>query len=434
MKTRNILFALATVVLMAGVVSCVKSLEDEGIYNTTEYTGTVVEKSTMQPIKGVKVQVTDGTHVHALTETDNQGKFNLKNINFEELNKDYYLWLDGSAIDLPSVQESLQGLGRKSYDYKTVVLYDKTDASLLPQVTTGELSNIQAQSAIVGGNVLSNGGHALKERGICYATHQSPSISDSRSTAGAELGSFSCNLTNLQTNVTYYVRAYATNSIGTSYGAQKSFTPDGLPTVTTTEPTKNGTTVTTGGNVVSDGGSPVTARGVCYGRTPYPDLGTAHSHTTNGSGNGSYSATFTMASAGTYFVRAYATNANGTSYGEQMTINHPYYDLPTFTFGGRTYRVAPPATTNMNWSNANTYCNNLTLYGHTDWRLPTIDELIQMRVQRASIGGFGEDSWWSSTICDNTDHRTLYFGSSTGSPSCPNNSAIYNVRPIRVEN
>lgn len=420
------------IAVLALIVACVKDLEKENIYSETELVGTVVEKSTNVPIPNVKVLVTDGDHIHVSTTTGTDGAFSLK-VNFDEVNGNYYLFLDGSP-SLPAKQEELHGLGYDVFDYKAIALYDMTDETLLPKVTTGEISNVQMQSAMVGGNVLSNGGHALVERGICYATHQSPSISDSRSTAGAELGSFSCNLTNLQTNVTYYVRAYATNSIGTSYGAQKSFTPDGLPTVTTTEPTRNGTTVTTGGNVVSDGGSPVTARGVCYGTTPYPDLSDAHSHTTNGSGNGSYSATFTMASAGTYYVRAYATNANGTAYGEQKTINHPYYDLPTFTFGGQTYRVAPPATTNMNWSNANTYCNNLTLYGHTDWRLPTIDELIQMRVQRASIGGFGSDSWWSSTICDNSDHKALYFGSSTSSPSCPYNSVIYNVRPIRVEN
>lgn len=419
------------IAVLALIVACVKDLEKENIYSETELVGTVVEKSTNVPIPSVKVLVTDGDHIHASTNTGADGAFSLK-VNFDELNEKYYLFLDGSP-SLPAKQEELHGLGYDVFDYKAIALYDKTDETLLPQVTTGEISNVQAQSAMVSGNVLSNGGHALVERGICYATHQSPSISDSRSTAGAELGTFSCNLTNLQTNVTYYVRAYATNSIGTAYGVQKSFSTDGLPTVTTTEPTRNGTTVTTGGNVIGNGGSPVTARGVCYGCTPYPDLSAAHSHTTNGSGNGSYSATFTMASAGTYYVRAYATNANGTAYGEQKTINHPYYDLPTFTFGERTYRVAPTADVTMAWSDANSYCNNLTLYGYSDWRLPTLQELQFMCQNKSSIGGFGSSAYWSSDYYNSYSHYWVYFDISCSYNWCGNSTHSY-VRPIRVEN
>ena len=415
---------------MTLAVACVKDLEKEGMYNETEIIGTVVENSSNAPVPNIKVKVTDGDHIHASAITGADGTFSL-NVNFSEINKKYYLLLDGLP-NLPTKQEQLRGFGNKVYDYKLLVLYDKTDEALLPKVTTGEVSNIMATTATVSGSVSSNGGHSLIERGICYATHQSPTVDDMRSTAGAELGTFSCNLTDLQTNVTYYVRAYATNTIGTAYGAQKSFTPDGLPSVTTTEPSFSGMTVTSGGNVTSDGGSAVTARGVCYGTTPYPDLSSAHHHTANGSGTGTYGSTFNMANGGsTYYIRAYATNAYGTAYGEQMTIGGPYWGLPTFTFNGQTYRVAPPATSTMSWSNASSYCNNLTLYGFTDWRLPTMDELLRMYANRNSIGGFGTSDYWSNTSCYNGYNAVRFYD---GSSKCIGSTNLCEVRPIRVEN
>lgn len=428
---KNIAILIVVIALLFS--GCVKDLEDEGIYtNETEIVGMVVENSTNAPIPNIKVKVTDGDHIHASVITGTDGTFSL-NVNFREVNNEYYLLLDGFP-ELPTKQEQLLGFGTKVYDYKSLVLYDKTDEKLLPKVTTDEFYNITMNTATISGTVSSNGGHSLIERGICYANHQSPTIDDMHNSAGAELGTFSCNLTDLQTNVTYYVRAYATNTIGTAYGEQKSFTPDGLPTVTTIPPTLSGMTVTTGGNVTSDGGSPVIARGVCYGNTPYPDLSSSHNHTTNGSGTGTFGSTFTMNNSGSlYYIRAYATNSNGTSYGEQLTIGGPYLSLPTFTYGGRTYRVAPTADQTYYWNDANNYCNNLTLYGYSDWRLPTLEELKQMYDNKASIGGFSTGWYWSMTQCSSYSHYSLSF--SSRSADCDSNSSyLFYVRPIRVEN
>lgn len=433
MKRTRIIGIIATTVL-ALFIACVKDLENEGIYTETELIGTVVEKSSNAPLPNVKVKITDGDHIHASAITDADGSFSL-NVNFSEINKSYYLLLDGSP-NLPTKQEQLHGFGNKVYDCKLLVLYDKTDETLLPQVTTGEVSNIMTTTATVSGTVSSNGGHSLTERGICYATHQSPTVDDMHSTAGAELGTFSCYLTGLQKNVTYYVRAYAINSIAISYGEQKSFTTtDGRASVVTTTPTKTGTTVVTGGSILDDGGYSVTVRGVCYGLTPYPDVSSAHYHTTDGAGSGTYSSTFVMNGTGVYYVRAYATNANGTSYGEQLTINHPYNDLPTFSFNGQTYRVAPPAINTMNWSDASSYCNNLTLYGYTDWRLPTVDELLQMYQDRNTIGGFNSNCWWSGTYKYTNAHYGVYFNTGNTSDYSDSQDSKYNfVRPIRIDN
>ena len=239
MKKYYIYFGSLAIIFTTLLFSCVKTLEEEGVYSTTDYIGTVVEKSTMQPIKGVKVQVTDGTHVHASAITNEQGAFELKGINFEEVNKNYYLWLDGTSLDLPCAQEQLKGLGRKMFDYKTLILYDKTNVSLLPTVTTEEVSDVSALKAKVAGNVTSDGGHEVTQRGFCYALHQTPTVEDSVFICGAGVGKYNYTLSSLAPATTYFLRAFATNSIGTVFGAQKTFTTkDGKASITTTAATE----------------------------------------------------------------------------------------------------------------------------------------------------------------------------------------------------
>lgn len=321
MKKKHILILAFAAVVLSFVAACVKDLEEEGVYNTTEYIGTVVEKSTMQPIKGVNVQVTDGTHVHASAVTDALGKFLLKDINFDEVNKNYYLWLDGSALDLPSVQESLKGLGRKTYDYKKLVLYDKTNVALLPAVSTGEMSDIMALTAVAHGTVTSDGEHEVTNRGVCYATHQTPTLNDIVIKSGSGLGSFTANLTGLSKATTYYVRTYATNSIGTVFGAQKMFTTkNGKASISTTAATEiKSTSAVVGGNITSDGGSTITSRGICWGTSENPSL--TNNHSTDGNGTGSFSHKIEGLSIGTtYYYRAYATNGCGTTYSTQKSF------------------------------------------------------------------------------------------------------------------
>lgn len=316
-----------------------------------------------------------------------------------------------------------------------------TTGNGMPQVTTGMVSNVTANSAVCSGNVTSDGGVAVTAKGFCWSTAQYPTVSGMHSNEGGGMGSFNGSLTNLSIGTTYYVRAYATNNTGTAYGDQMSFTTsNGLPTVTTTTPTLTDSTVATGGNVTSDGGFPVTARGVCYGSLPYPDLTGTYSHTTNGSGTGYFASQFNLpGGSGLYYIRAYATNANGTSYGEQVTVIQAYDELPTFQYNGHTYRVAPgPNNNSLSWTDANTYCDNLTLYGYTDWRMPTKDELMQMYSDADFIGGFCFSSncyYWSSTTCLSYGEQSHYKVSfQSGYNTCGVTSEYIRVRPIRIEN
>lgn len=207
----------------------------------------------------------------------------------------------------------------------------------------------------------------------------------------------------------------------------------GPPVVITSTSSLSGSTVITGGNVTDDGGSPITARGVCYGNLPYPEI--SGNHTTNGTGTGSYSSNFSIIQGhGTYYIRAYATNALGTSYGEQKTVIHPFDALPSFQYGGHTYKVAPSPGNSMTWEAANSYCNNLSLYGVSGWEMPTRDELVQMYAERYSIGGFNTNynyRYWSSTTSSN-GHYAVDFDD--GYINSCYNSNTYQVRPIKSIN
>ena len=94
----------------------------------------------------------------------------------------------------------------------------------VPVVITAEVTNIMAATATCGGEVTYGGGFAVTERGVCWSTSPNPTISDSHTTDGGGTGVFTSSITGLTENTTYYVRAYATNSVGMSYGEQKSFT------------------------------------------------------------------------------------------------------------------------------------------------------------------------------------------------------------------
>ena len=92
----------------------------------------------------------------------------------------------------------------------------------LLSVTTA-VSAIATTSASSGGNVTSDGGATVTSRGVCWNTVSNPTIANSKTTDGTGTGAFTSNISGLTAGATYYVRAYATNSVGTAYGAEISF-------------------------------------------------------------------------------------------------------------------------------------------------------------------------------------------------------------------
>jgi uncharacterized protein (TIGR02145 family) len=104
------------------------------------------------------------------------------------------------------------------------ITYTISNPSNLATITTTAVSNITGTTAVSGGNITNNGGSLVTQRGICYSTSTNPTTANSTIISGSGTGSFTSNLTGLTASTTYYVRAYAINSVGTAYGNQVSFT------------------------------------------------------------------------------------------------------------------------------------------------------------------------------------------------------------------
>jgi hypothetical protein len=188
---------------------------------------------------------------------------------------------------------------------------------------TTAATDIAATTATSGGNITSDGGASVTARGVCWSTSTNPTTADSKTTDGSGTGSYTSSITGLTAGTLYYIRSYATNSSGTTYGAQVSFTTASITApvmaATTAASSITGTTASSGGNVTGDGGASVTARGVCWSTSSNPT--TADSKTTNGTGTGSFTSSITGLTGSTlYYVRAYATNSAGTTYGTEISF------------------------------------------------------------------------------------------------------------------
>lgn len=191
----------------------------------------------------------------------------------------------------------------------------------LAVVTTDSITEVTATSLIAYGTVVTDCDIPVTARGFCYATTRYPTLDDEFVSIGNGLGTYQGNLKNLHGSMTYYVRAYATNAIGTTYGEQLEITtPSGLPTVITSETIATSTKISSGGNVTSDGGYTITARGVCYSTfNSNPTI--EDSFTTSGKGLGGFTSIITEVSVNTtYYICAYASNSNGTAYGKVITV------------------------------------------------------------------------------------------------------------------
>jgi hypothetical protein len=188
-------------------------------------------------------------------------------------------------------------------------------------ISTTAISGITQTSAISGGSISYSGISAVIDRGICWSTSPNPTLSNNFVSNGIGSGNFVSTLTGLTVATTYYVRAFAINSGGTTYGNQLSFIISAnVPTITSGPVSLvSSSSVSASGTISSDNGSSVTARGVCWSTSPNPTI--SNSLTNNGSGIGYYASSITGLNGGTtYYLRAYATNSIGTSYGNEISF------------------------------------------------------------------------------------------------------------------
>ena len=151
---------------------------------------------------------------------------------------------------------------------------------------------------------------------------QYPTVDDRKVVCGSGEGAFDAVLSSLDPHTTYYVRAYAYNSLGVGYGNQVSFTTlNGLADVSVQSINNiTATAASAVAEVLNDGGFSVTSRGICWGTAPMPTI--SNTHTSNGAGTGRFSVDMPQLQPGTvYYVRAYAQNRAGVSYSEQLTFS-----------------------------------------------------------------------------------------------------------------
>ena len=104
------------------------------------------------------------------------------------------------------------------------ITYTINNPGSLAAITTAAVTSITGTTAVSGGNISSDGGSLITQRGVCYSTTPTPTTANTTVISGSGTGSFTSNLTGLIPNSTYYVRAYAINSAGTAYGNEVSFT------------------------------------------------------------------------------------------------------------------------------------------------------------------------------------------------------------------
>jgi hypothetical protein len=197
-----------------------------------------------------------------------------------------------------------------------------------PETLNGEVSGLTYNAAQVSGNILSVGSQAVTQHGHCWSASSNPTISDSKTTLGGTsvAKAFVSNLTGLTPSTTYYVKAYATNSVGTTYSEAVTFTTLALPTTATVQTVSTSNvkynSVDVAGNLTVLGDGQVSDYGFCYSASNNAPT-TSDSKASKGqtSQPGQYTATLADLQPLTkYYIRAYAVNSMGTAYGSTLEV------------------------------------------------------------------------------------------------------------------
>jgi uncharacterized protein (TIGR02145 family) len=194
----------------------------------------------------------------------------------------------------------------------------------IPVVATGTLSNVFQTTATGGGSITSDGGASITQKGVCWSTSHTPTTTSSKTSNGTGTATFLSQITGLTPSTTYYVRAYATNSAGTGYGDEVSFTTPGIiDVVITTVIATTGTTASC--TAVVSGGQPISQCGLCWSTNQNPTVADKKTISGRTMSAGYLTADYSsilqyLRPTTTYYVRAYATSSTlGTFYSNQLT-------------------------------------------------------------------------------------------------------------------
>ena len=254
----------------------------------------------------------------------------------------------------------------------------------IPTLTTTAISSITSTTATSGGNVTLDGGATVTARGVCWSTSANPVATGSHTTDGTGTGTFTSNITGLTPGLTYYVRAYATNGIGTAYGNEISFCTN---TVDIGQSYQGGIVA-----YILQPGDPGYIVCETHGLIAAP------SDQSTGAEWGCSGTTI--------------TGADGIAIG---TGNQNTIDI-----------MAGCATAGI----AARLCADLVLGAYSDWYLPSKDELNKLYLNNVAIGGFANYFYWSSTEYSATD--AFGFDFNDGNAGSDFKTSIHSVRAVRA--
>ncbi|MDE6339746.1 MAG: carboxypeptidase regulatory-like domain-containing protein [Muribaculaceae bacterium] len=319
--------------------------------------------------------------------------------------------------------------------YSTNEISFTTTASL-PALKVMDATNVTPSSATFNGEITEKGNPAYNERGFVYSLNPTPTIDNTIAKITCSVSAenkFSRNVSDLEFNKTYYLRGYAVSDVGTVYSTNEiSFkTTAIMPEVSTLDIDNadlSAGTATFRGKISNIGNPAYTERGFVYGTMPEPTI-YDNKVVANGAGElGNFSKYVTDLPKNTYYVRAYATTPAGTTYGEEKEVSLPWVEIPAAGIAVQKEDLGIGYI-----STAIAMCENSTLGGYTDWRLPTKDELMVLYNNREKIGGFGSIYYWSGTRDSNGYYYEINFA--TGAlGSSGGGSYQQGIRAVRTLN
>lgn len=204
------------------------------------------------------------------------------------------------------------------------------NGTVFATLNTLPVTSLKTTSAVLNGEILTDGSPKYSERGFVYSLSSMPTVDNcikKLTSTLTEDKKYSVTLTNLTPNQTYYVRAYAVNAGKYAYSTNEvSFTPSYSTATVTTQPVTNlvrsGGSATFTGTIVDMGDPAYTERGFVYATMHNPSVDTDSKLIVSGKGLGEFTGNVSGLVLGkTYYVRAYAKNVQGTAYGNEVVAD-----------------------------------------------------------------------------------------------------------------
>lgn len=259
-----------------------------------------------------------------------------------------------------------------------VIVYAQNPPTV-PTVSTTSATNIRSTLAYTGGEVTATGNATVTDKGICWSTTPNPTIQTSNviSYGSGGLGTYTSAIFNLTVHTMYYVRAYATNSVGTAYGNEILFTTM---------------------YVIGDG--------LGGGRIFYLDGANQHG-----------------------LIAAQTDQSGGARWNN---TSNPYSNINAYSMADGVANTNAIIAAIGGSGFAASICRSYTGGGYTDWYLPSNNELYLLFLQRNIIGNFQNYFYWSSTASTSWNVNAWCFDFGAGYTDERDKTYLFFVRAIRA--